>query len=67
MDRGIMLTKAGKLLDSVSDLDFTDDDIRRDVSDIVAELLRCSKCNRPLVVLQHLDYYPGDVCGHCQR
>ncbi len=67
MDRKIIRLAAAQMVGLLSLDNVSDAVVEAKVLEMVGELKRCSECNRPLVVLQHLDYYPGDVCGLCQR
>lgn len=67
MNRAIIKEAAVQLVGLLAMDNVGNTEIEAKVVELVSELKRCSKCNRPLVVLQHLDYYPGDVCGLCQR
>ena len=65
MDRELIKKQAIQLAELIDR--FSDEGIEEQVKSITDELKKCSRCNRPLIVLQHLDYYPDDVCGLCQK
>lgn len=65
MDRAKVKLAAGQLVGLTSMEGVGDKEIERKVVEIIGELNRCSKCDRPLMVLQHLTIYHDNLCWMC--